>query len=210
MWYLHNVQHLRHNDIKPGNILVQDGRVFLTDFGISLDWSKALRSTTQEQSPALTPMYAPPETIQEGQARNSSADIWCLGCVFLEIMTVLKGRQVDEIGRHLKLHDPNSMPTYSKSLRSTRRWIEILGESVGYVGNEPLTWIDEMLMERPDRRLSAGQLQEKLNSRDLPRHSSSAHAVGQGRLRVRPRLPTCGKKTATRRSPSSSILPSQP
>jgi serine/threonine protein kinase len=163
LWYLHNVEYVRHNDIKPGNILVRDGRVFLTDFGISLDWSRTLRSTTWDPSPAMTPMYSAPEVKQDDQSRDSFADIWSLGCVFMELMTVLKGRQVDDIRTHLKQRDPRSM-AYSENMLPVRRWIEILREAVGYINNDPLEWISNMLREHPKSRPTAGQLRETLNS----------------------------------------------
>jgi serine/threonine protein kinase len=34
--YLHN-KHTRHKDTKPGNILAKGDKVYLTDFGMSLD-----------------------------------------------------------------------------------------------------------------------------------------------------------------------------
>ncbi len=163
LWYLHNVEYVRHNDIKPGNILVRDGRVFLTDFGISLDWSKTGRSTTLDQNPAMTPMYCAPEVTQEDQPRDSFADIWSLGCVFLEIVTVLKGRQIDDIRKHLSQRDPRSI-AYGKNIFSIHRWIEILRESVGYINNEPLKWIGDMLQEYPKSRPTASQLRDTLHS----------------------------------------------
>src|SRR5271170_4962023 len=43
--YLHDNQ-IRHKDIKPQNVLVKGHQIFLTDFGISLDWSELGQSTT--------------------------------------------------------------------------------------------------------------------------------------------------------------------
>ena len=43
--YLHNNQ-IRHKDVKPQNVLVKGHQIFLTDFGISLDWSDLTQSTT--------------------------------------------------------------------------------------------------------------------------------------------------------------------
>jgi serine/threonine protein kinase len=70
--YLHSSK-IRHRDIKPQNILVKAERVYLADFGISLDWESLSRSTTTEDS-AKTLLYCAPEVAQF-KPRNSSSDI---------------------------------------------------------------------------------------------------------------------------------------
>ena len=82
--YLHE-QNCRHKDIKPGNILVKGGTVFITDFGTSLDWTEDQLEATTGRPTAFTNTYAAPE-VAEGRPRDRSADIWSLGCVFLEII----------------------------------------------------------------------------------------------------------------------------
>jgi serine/threonine protein kinase len=78
--YVHNIK-IRHRDIKPQNILVKADRVFLTDFGIALDWEHLSRSTTTENSGKTWP-YAAPE-IARFEKRNTSSDIWVCGMRFL-------------------------------------------------------------------------------------------------------------------------------
>ncbi|KAF2108422.1 kinase-like domain-containing protein [Lophiotrema nucula] len=97
--YLHEHK-VRHKDIKPGNILLSDGRVRLCDFGISRDWSEAGRSTTEGQVFDFTRRYCAPEVLDR-DPRNSSSDIWSLGCVYLEIITVIKGYTMEELNHFL-------------------------------------------------------------------------------------------------------------
>lgn len=82
--YLHNSK-CRHKDLKPENILVYTNNVLITDFGTARDWSEQSRSTTTGRSGAYTPGYAAPEVVDE-EPRSSSADIWSLGCVYLDMM----------------------------------------------------------------------------------------------------------------------------
>jgi serine/threonine protein kinase len=88
--YLHRqgVQ-IRHKDIKPANIVVDDfGAPILTDFGLSKHFEAGEHS---EGPTPKTLKYADPESITE-QRRDERSDIFSLGCVYLEIVTVLLGK----------------------------------------------------------------------------------------------------------------------
>lgn len=63
--YLHE-QNVRHNDIKPQNILVAKGSVYLTDFGTSRAWNTEEKSETRGKSEGYTPRYSAPETHDTG------------------------------------------------------------------------------------------------------------------------------------------------
>jgi serine/threonine protein kinase len=56
--YLHN-QSIRHKDLKPSNILLSKGRLYLSDFGNATDFSLLSRSATGDGGG--TPMYFAPE-----------------------------------------------------------------------------------------------------------------------------------------------------
>ena len=93
--YLHNKKvNICHLDIKPSNIIVAGGSVFLGDFGISrtgmLTNSCPVETSTMATSTGLpmTPMYAAPELIEKG-LWSAQADVFALGCVFLEMATIL-------------------------------------------------------------------------------------------------------------------------
>ena len=79
---------IMHADIKPANILIKHNDLFITDFGLSWDWSqKEIPSTDNIR---VTPEYAAPETIKR-RRQDRRSDIWSLGCVFAEILTVIVG-----------------------------------------------------------------------------------------------------------------------
>ncbi|KAI0438325.1 kinase-like domain-containing protein [Xylaria telfairii] len=163
--YLHYEAYVGHNDIKPQNILVHQGRVLFTDFGISLDWSETLRTTVFGPT-ARTPRYSAPEVADNGRPRRMSSDIWSLGCVFLEMMTVLKGESVNRITEYLRNHDTGD-ECYYRNTSAVVEWANILREKESdSIGNQPLVWISNMLQMHPDRRPTAGQLRRQLLSDD--------------------------------------------
>ncbi|KDR19401.1 serine/threonine-protein kinase Nek8-like [Zootermopsis nevadensis] len=95
--YIHQ-QGVLHRDLKPSNILLKPVGVEIVikiaDFGIS----KILESRKTKLSSVLgTPSYLAPE-LCEGQPYNKSTDIWALGCVLCEMMTLKKAFGADTLG----------------------------------------------------------------------------------------------------------------
>ena len=78
-------QNCRHKDIKPENILVKQRKVYITDFGIARDWKALGKSTTTGDIGPISKPYAAPEVVAL-EPRNSSSDIWSLGCVYLDMI----------------------------------------------------------------------------------------------------------------------------
>jgi hypothetical protein len=110
--YMHE-QTIRHKDIKPQNILIHHGRVLYTDFGISFDADQ--QDTTTVGPPGRrTLRYCAPE-VEDHANRNRKADVYSLGCVFVEILDVLE----PEIGfRHM-----DRLP-YSQKLGQVRHTLD--------------------------------------------------------------------------------------
>jgi serine/threonine protein kinase len=121
--YLHVTQNIKHKDIKPQNILVdRHGSVLLADFGIS----KQYQSETVTSGPTpFTEEYAAPEVAAQGN-RDLSADIFSLGCVFLEMATVILSESLKSLHREVfdgSSGSPHPKQAYHHSLPKVERWI---------------------------------------------------------------------------------------
>jgi serine/threonine protein kinase len=92
--YIHQ-RGIRHKDIKPQNILIHQGFVIYTDFGAPKDTNKDGECTTEGLPDFLTRKYAPPEVI-EHEKRNFAADVYSLGCVFIDVIFALSCFAVQE------------------------------------------------------------------------------------------------------------------
>ena len=157
--YLHE-NRIRHKDIKPANVLVRGHQVFLTDFGISLDWSELDQSTTTGLT-VKTPRYCAPE-VADHRPRNSLSDLWSLGCVFLEIWTLLKGETVDALFEYLS-HQGSKYTSYHLNCDSSLEWCTSLeGRARNTDENPPLSWIRGMLQLDQEKRWTAQMLVDRI------------------------------------------------
>jgi serine/threonine protein kinase len=88
--YLHEMR-VMHRDIKPLNVLIEQDDVYLTDFGISAMLSDDGDGITSDTitTALITRLYAPHDKLSSGSRRGRKADVYSLGCIFLEISTAL-------------------------------------------------------------------------------------------------------------------------
>jgi hypothetical protein len=96
----------KHMDIKPQNLLVRKmfvfeesddssvWHVYIADVGLSRSFESQDHSQTDGPT-SLTPRYCAPE-VYNHEPRGRSADIFSLGCVFLEILTVYEGKDLQD------------------------------------------------------------------------------------------------------------------
>jgi len=76
-----------HRDIKPGNILLQDGQPIVADFGIALAVGAAGGSRLTETGLSVgTPYYMSPEQATGDQVVGPASDTYALACVLYEML----------------------------------------------------------------------------------------------------------------------------
>jgi streptogramin lyase/predicted Ser/Thr protein kinase len=112
---------LVHRDVKPANILLEDGRAFLGDFGISklAAAGDALTSTGQFVG---TVDYVAPEQL-EGEAVDRRADVYSLACVAFHALTgeapFARDTQLATMFAHANAPRPEAGPSVPSKIRET-------------------------------------------------------------------------------------------
>ncbi|KAI9703585.1 MAG: hypothetical protein M1836_007355 [Candelina mexicana] len=142
--YLHR-SHVRHKDIKPKNILVRGSNVLYTDFGIAREFvNRQYHTTTGLQRGTL--IYAAPELVRYDR-RNTSADVFSLGCVYMEMLTCLSKKTLSQFREYRTNEDGNQ--AYHANIDRVQRWSILLEDSLAEPSLSPvLDSVRRML--RPD------------------------------------------------------------
>ena len=90
--YLHG-SGIKHKDLKPSNVVLSADGLWVTDFGSATDFS-TLSSSLTDNGERGTPKYFSPE-VASYDPSGSSSDIFAMGCVFLEIITLCMGYSLE-------------------------------------------------------------------------------------------------------------------
>ena len=93
-----------HRDIKPENIFMNDNmKIKIGDFGISKQLNLYTTQITNKKEGSL--YYIAPEILIKG-FYNTKSDIWPLGCILYELLT-LNIYYLDNLKREIKKLDSN-------------------------------------------------------------------------------------------------------
>lgn len=138
--YVHD-RKILHRDLKTQNIfLTSKGEIKIGDFGIA----RVLQSTYDYAQTAIgTPYYLSPEICQE-KPYNQKSDIWSLGCILYEIVTLKHAFDATSmkalVFKILRGSYPEIPKVYSQELREL---------------------ISEMLTKEPEKRPSIKKILDK-------------------------------------------------
>ena len=162
-----HAQTTKHMDIKPANILVRrvralklGFRVYIADFGLSRSFAANEHSQTDGPT-ARTPKFCAPEVF-DFDYRGRSADIFSLGCVYLEILTVYKGRHPHDFAawRRGEGHDDS----FHANLKRVREWVSREIRDEGSVLGGLVDVVEMMVQRVPETRPTADDIQRVLAS----------------------------------------------
>jgi serine/threonine protein kinase len=154
---------IKHEDLKPSNILIKGDQVYLADFGCATDFEHASSDVSADENTLGTVIYWPPE---HGKERGRSADIFSLGCVFSEMLTVRQGRTLNAYLVHRKVENHESPYRFSRNLPAVQDWLKSLPDTEGDIPQFLLEIILAMVLEDKDQRKDARQLKRLFRGKE--------------------------------------------
>jgi serine/threonine protein kinase len=163
--YMH-AEGIHHEDIKPTNIVHRGAQILFTDFSSSRRL-EAGQTTSTESSAKGSRLFAAPEAMcEDGKVfrHGSKSDVFSLGLVYVEMLTVLVGKTVDEM-RDFVFEGEIQARRYC---RATDRILEFLGPRS--CRNWEKSWesfIKEILHPKRRLRPSAEEIYYKLDDSGL-------------------------------------------
>jgi serine/threonine protein kinase len=92
--------------------------------------------------------------------RNASSDIWSLGCVFVEMFSVLKGSNADALRTFLR--PPPGSDSNDPRPDRVEEWLNTLREQGDARDNCIIKWVSAMLEPRPEMRATATMLHDDI------------------------------------------------
>ena len=149
---------IKHEDIKPTNILIKDHQPYLADFGCAQDFSGLERSTSTDVLAFGTPVYWAPENPPRGRA----ADIFSLGCVFSEMLTVRQSCSLDDYQRFRYLANRDNPYAFRENLPQVYTWLEQLRRPNDAVAELLIEQTLKMLEQDKDSRPEAKDIKRGL------------------------------------------------
>ncbi|KAL8666352.1 MAG: hypothetical protein Q9202_001623 [Teloschistes flavicans] len=158
---------IRHNDIKPSNILIHENQPYICDFGLAKDFTEEGSSTAQDFLVTGTPVYFAPECNPNRDcthASDTTPDVFALGCVFSEVLSVCRKKSLEEYRRHRK---GESMEHYGSiafrnNLPKVYQWLAKFKHNSDKLEKRLINQITHMLSQDPDERPSAADARTEL------------------------------------------------
>ncbi|KAF2016903.1 kinase-like protein [Aaosphaeria arxii CBS 175.79] len=163
---------VRHMDIKPANILVRwipsgmkrihhepHWRIYLADFGLSTSFEETGHSQT-DRATARTPRYCAPE-VYNREPWGRAADIFSLGCVFAEMLTVICHKEVQLFAEFRQ--GEGDTDSYHACIPKTTEWLQMQVFACPESSQVGSNIVMSMLEENPSRRPRAVRVAQRLH-----------------------------------------------
>lgn len=164
--YCHGAN-IRHLDLKPSNILLSPGRVYLADFGIAKDVND--RDQTKTIGVQGTPKWRAPEICDpDDEWSMKAADVYSLGLVLLNIATVLYGAEMADFDRVVDELNPRSRAQKLSQFYPTLEALAMASHDVRdakahtFAPRHIVDLVSRMLSSEPAQRPTAGQAEAEL------------------------------------------------
>ena len=155
-----------HRDIKPENILIRNGQVKLADFGSC----KYIFSKPPFTEYISTRWYRSPECLLTDGYYNYKMDIWGLGCVFFEILTLVPlfpgDDEIDQVNKINYILGSPPDDLYQKFVKNSAHREQFFFEHqkgvginkfLSHINPKIVDLISKMLEYDPDKRFTAKQ-----------------------------------------------------
>ena len=96
--FMHS-KHMLHLDLKPSNIMLQNGSAVLIDFGLSKQFDDDGNPESSTTIGGGTPGYAPLEQVnyQDGHGFPVTMDVYALGATMFKMLTGVRAPEASEI-----------------------------------------------------------------------------------------------------------------
>lgn len=126
--YMHS-QLIHHEDIKPKNIIHKGEHVYFTDFSSSRRCDSTQATSTANPARASR-LFAAPEAFPTSddnlERHGSKTDVFSLGLVFVEMLTILEGRDIDGLHDYLEQQngfgEANETKQYHRAVELMNNW----------------------------------------------------------------------------------------
>ena len=155
-----------HRDIKPENILLRKDQIKLADFGSC----KGIFSKPPFTEYISTRWYRSPECLLTDGYYNYKMDIWGLGCVFFEILTLVPlfpgDDEIDEVNKINSILGSPSEELFEKFVQNSSHRNQFnfefqkgtgIQRYLTHVSSATCDLISKMLTYDPDKRPTAKQ-----------------------------------------------------
>ena len=153
-----------HRDIKPENILIRNDQVKLADLGSC----KGIYSKPPFTEYISTRWYRSPECLLTDGYYNYKMDIWGLGCVFFELLTLVPlfpgDDEIDQVNKINYILGSPPDDLYEKFVKNSAHRDQFsfenqkgtgLNKYLAHINPKIVDLISKMLAYDPDKRLTA-------------------------------------------------------